>query len=135
MEQQVERQETTTRLVSNQAQTPGAYQQKKAIFRMYQIIWYVLGVIEALLAFRIALKLLSANPTSLFVNFIYNVSDPFALPFAGIFGVTVSQGNVVEWSTFVAMAVYAIVSFGLVKLAQLIKPTNPAEVSESVDKQ
>lgn len=133
--EQVERQETTTRVVNNQAQNPGAYQKKKAIFRMYQIVWYILGVIEALLAFRVVLKLLSANASSGFVSFIYNVSDPFAIPFSGIFGVTVSQGNVVEWSTFVAMAVYAIVSYGIVKLAQLIKPTNPVEVSETVDKQ
>ena len=69
------------------------------------------------------------------MDLIYNVSDPFALPFAGIFGITVSQGNVFEWSTFVAMAVYAVVAYGIVKLFQLIKPTNPVEVSESVDKQ
>src|SRR3989344_7887554 len=130
--EQVETQETTTRVVQNQPQAQGAYQKKKVIFRAYQIIWYILGFVEILLVFRIGLKVLGANPGSGFVDLIYNVSDPFALPFAGIFGVTVSQDNVFEWSTFVAMAVYAVVAYGIVKLYQLIKPTNPVEVSESV---
>lgn len=133
--EQVETQETTTRVVQDQPQMQGAYQKKKVIFRAYQIIWYILGFVEILLGFRIGLKVLSANPGSGFVDLVYNVSDPFALPFAGIFGVTVSRGNVFEWSTFVAMAVYAIIAYGIVKLFQFIKPTNPVEVSESVDKQ
>lgn len=125
----------TVQVVQNQAATPASYQKKKVIFRAYQIIWYILGVIEVLLAFRVVLKALSANQGSAFVSFIYALSDPFALPFSGIFGLTVSRGNVIEWSTFVAMAVYALIAYGIVKLMQLIKPTNPVEVSETVDNQ
>ena len=58
------------------------YQAKKAIFRSYQVIWYLLGVIEVLLGFRVLLKLLGANVQSGFTSFIYSVSSPFALPFA-----------------------------------------------------
>ena len=73
------------------------YDTKKVIFRSYQIIWYILGVIEVVLAFRVVLKLLGANTYSGFTNFIYAFSSPFAGPFAGIFGVTVSSNNVFEW--------------------------------------
>jgi len=111
------------------------YQTKKAIFRSYQIIWYVLGVIEVVLAFRIVLKLLGANAFSGFASFIYAVSGPFALPFAGILGTTVSASSVFEWSTLIAMTVYFIVSYGIVALFQLIKPTNQEEVEETVDNQ
>src|SRR5689334_17719584 len=75
------------------------YETKKVIFRAYQVIWYILGVIEVLLAFRVILKLLAANPGSAFTSFIYTVSDPFALPFAGIFGIARAGGSLLEWST------------------------------------
>jgi hypothetical protein len=111
------------------------YQTKKAIFRSYQIIWYFLGVIEVVLAFRVILKLLGANAFSGFASFIYAVSGPFALPFSGILGTTVSSDLVFEWSTLIAMAVYFIVAYGIVALFQLIKPTNQEEVEQTVDSQ
>ena len=75
------------------------YQTKKAIFRTYQVIWYILGIIEVVLAFRILLKLLGANIYSGFTSFIYAISSPFASPFAGILGITGAAGMVLEWST------------------------------------
>ena len=111
------------------------YQTKKAIFRTYQVIWYILGIIEVLLAFRIILKFLGANTQSGFTSFIYAISNPFALPFAGILGITGISEMVLEWSTLIAMAVYAIVAYGIVALFQLIKPTNSEEVEQTVDNQ
>lgn len=111
------------------------YETKKAIFRAYQAVWYFLGVIEVLLAFRILLKLFGANSFSGFVNFIYMFSNPFALPFAGIFGTTTSMSSVFEWSTMIAMAVYAVIAYGIVALFQMVKPTNPQEVNQTVDNQ
>lgn len=111
------------------------YETKKTIFRAYQIIWYILGVIEILLVFRVVLKMLGADITSSFVSLLYTVTDPLALPFSGIFGISYAQGAVLEWSTFVAMVVYALIGYALVQLMQLIKPTNPQEVEEKVDNQ
>lgn len=110
-----------------------AYQKKKTIFRMYQIIWYIVGLIEVLLIFRMILKVLGANQASGFVNLIYTLSDPFALPFAGIFGITVASASVFEWSTIIAGVVYLLIGFGLVQLMQLIKPTTPKEVEQAVN--
>ena len=112
-----------------------AYGTKKAIFRLYQIIWYILGVAEVLLASRILLKLIGANLNSGFTSFIYSVSAPLASPFRGVLGETTSLESVIEWSTIIAMAVYAVVAFGLVKLFQLIKPTTEHEVNQSVNNQ
>lgn len=109
------------------------YNQKKAIFRTYQVIWYVLGVIEVLLVFRVVLKALGANPASGFTNLIYTISNPLALPFRGIFQTAVVEGSVFEWSTIIAGLVYGVVAFGLVQLFQLIKPTTPMEVGHKVD--
>ena len=112
-----------------------AYDTKKVIFRSYQIIWYILGVIEVVLAFRILLKLLGASTFSGFTNFIYAISNPFALPFAGILRASNSENLVFEWSTVIAMAVYAVLAYGAVALFQLVKPTSQEEVEQTVDNQ
>lgn len=112
-----------------------AYGTKKVIFRLYQVIWYVLGIIEVFLLARILLKLLGANLSSGFTSFVYSASAPLALPFRGVLGVTTSQESVIEWSTIIAMLVYAVVAVGLVKLFQIMKPTTEQEVDQSVNSQ
>jgi hypothetical protein len=87
-----------------------------------------------LLAFRVGLKVLAANPVSPFAQFIYAASDPFALPFVGVVSATVAGNSVLEWSTLIAMGVYVVVVVGLVELFQLVKPTNPGEVENTVDR-
>lgn len=109
------------------------YTKKKAIFRIYQVIWYLVGVIETLLIFRLILKMLGANPNSGFTNLVYTLSDPFALPFRGIFQTQFVEGSVFEWSTIVAGIVYFILAYGIVQLFQMAKPTTPQEVEEKVN--
>lgn len=109
------------------------FDKKKRIFRINQVIWYILGTVEVVLAFRILLKLLGANAYSGFTSFIYAISNPFALPFAGVLGITGVSEMILEWSTLIAMAVYAILAYGIVALFQMIKPTNPEEVKQAVD--
>ena len=110
------------------------FQKKKTIFRAYQMIWYILAVIEFLLAFRMVLKALGANPTSGFAVFIYALSEPFAGPFTGLFNVAVTgTGAVFEWSTIIAAAVYALVAFGIVQLIHMVKPVTKEEVEHTVD--
>lgn len=57
-----------------------------------KIVYYLLGVLEVLLAFRLAFKLLGANAQSSFVSFIYSVSQAFLSPFSGIFQSSVTKG-------------------------------------------
>ena len=129
--------ETKTTVIQNNdttsVESPKSYETKKAIFRANQVLWYIVGFIEVILTFRIVLKALGANPASGFTSFVYAISDPFALPFAGIFGISASRGNVVEWSTFVAMAVYLVLGYGIAKLLLLGKPTDQQEVHQEVD--
>jgi uncharacterized membrane protein len=88
-------------------------------------IWLVLGIFEVLLAFRFFLKLLGANPSSGFTEFIYGVSGPLSAPFRGIFSAPTTEGDITtsvfETSTLVAIIVYAILAWGIVKLATLNK--------------
>lgn len=87
------------------------------------IVWYIVGFIGVLLAFRFVLKLLGANPNSGFVDFIYAVSGVFTAPFDNIFGVaTTTNGtvsSVFEPSILVAGVVYLLIGWGIVKLLNL----------------
>lgn len=109
------------------------FEKKKAIFRSYQIIWYIVAFIEILLVFRFILKALGANPFSGFVNLIYMLSNPLALPFSGIFKSSVSGASAIEWSTLFAAVVYLLLAWGLTNLFQFIKPVTQKEVEETVD--
>lgn len=88
--------------------------------KSYNFIYYILGVLEVLLAFRLVLRLLGANPESGFVSFIYNLSGIFTAPFTAIFHTATTEGAettaVFEPGTLIAMIVYALVAYGLVKL-------------------
>lgn len=84
-----------------------------------RLIWYVVGVIAALLALRIVLLLFSANPETLFVDFVYSLSGIFVVPFSGIFAQPDYTRFYVDTSSIVAIIVYWIIAIGLAKLINL----------------
>jgi len=92
----------------------------KRTTKLAKIIYYILGVLEVLFTFRLVFKILGANPASLFVSMIYSVTKLFLTPFTGIFRLVVSRGieteSVLEPPLLIAMAVYALVAWGIVKL-------------------
>ena len=85
------------------------------VSRISALIWLIAAVIIAVLAFRFVLVLISANPGTPFVDFIYSLSNPFVAPFAGI----VASG-VIDIASLVAMVVYALAAWLLVTLFRLI---------------
>jgi hypothetical protein len=91
-----------------------------------RVVWYIAGVIIALLAIRIILLLLGANRENEFVDFVYALSEIFAAPFYGIFNYQPAYGQVIlELSSLVAIAVYALIAWGIAKLTTLTK-SNPS---------
>jgi hypothetical protein len=90
-----------------------------------KIILYILGIVEAFLAFRLVLKLFGANSKSIFVSFIYSITQTFLIPFVNIFKTTITKGYetniVLEPNTIIAMLVYALLAWGLVKLIEIFK--------------
>jgi hypothetical protein len=102
--------------VSRQTSTPGA-----VIFQ--RVVWYLVGFIIALLVLRLVLLMFAANDTAAFVNFIYTLSGLFAAPFFGIFNYQPTYGQFTfEISTVVAIVVYALIGWGVAKLATLSRP-------------
>ncbi len=100
-------------------------QSQDARMTLANAVWFLLGALEILLAFRFFLKLLGANPSSGFVSFIYTVTSGFTAPFRGIFSTPTTGGNIVtsvfETGTLLAMIVYALIGWGIVKLVNLNK--------------
>ena len=107
----------------------------KPLYRGTQIVWYILGLLEVLLAFRFVLKLLAANPHAGFSSFIYTVSYPFATPFLNVFHATNVEGGVFEWTTLLAMFVYWLVAWGIVKLFFMSKTISTTEAATKLDKE
>ncbi|MCD4714756.1 MAG: YggT family protein [Clostridiales bacterium] len=88
-----------------------------------KITYYILGALEILFAFRLVFKVLGANPESMFVNVIYSLTNIFLAPFEGIFRMAVTDGietqSVLEPQLLIAMASYAVLAWGIVKLIEL----------------
>lgn len=86
-------------------------------------VYYILGILETLLIFRFIFKILGANPTNTFVSLIYTISGFFLAPFLTIFRTAKNPGiettSVLEPATLIAMAVYALIAFGIIKLIKI----------------
>lgn len=88
------------------------------------IISAVFGFVEALLALRFVFRLIGADPSNMFVNWVYDWSTPLAAPFAGIFGqdATVLSGqgvvaqSVFDWTALIALVVYGLLAGILIRL-------------------
>jgi hypothetical protein len=92
-------------------------------------IWWVAGALLILLAFRFILAALGANPNNGFADFIYSVSHPFVAPFFSLFGYNLQYGvSRFETYTLIAMAVYAVIAWGLARLVTLNQPHHHTSV-------
>ncbi len=148
MDQELLKEEVTTTQVSEPQQVvrttkqvaPGVktehpqrvFEKKKKIFRVNQVVWYILVFIEVLLIFRAIFKVIGANPSSGFVSLIYSITNVMVVPFQGIVPSAVSGNSIMEWATLIAGVVFALIAWGLVYLLQFIKPVTPVEVEEQV---
>lgn len=85
------------------------------------LINFVIGLIELLLTGRLILKLFGANSGTPFVQWVYATSQPLINPFLGIFPNPVLTGRLmIEFSTLVAIIVYAIIGYLLAELITTI---------------
>ena len=105
----------------------------KPIFHGVQIVWYILALLEVLLAFRFVLKMAGANPSAGFSSFIYSLTYPFAQPFISVFRTTYVGGNVFEWTTLLAMAVYLLVAWGITQLFLMGKTISTPEAAAKLN--
>lgn len=89
-------------------------------FRAAAVVGFIVGIVEIFIAARFLGKLLGASTSSSFVHFIYQVSAVLVAPFTGIFGDTGTNTNTFETASLVAIAVYAVIGWGLVVLIRIM---------------
>jgi hypothetical protein len=107
--------------------TDVAAARNEVINKVTQLIWLLLFLLEALIALRIVLKLIAANPASPFAALIYNMSDLFLWPFFGLTNSPAAAGMVLEVPSIIAMAVYALIAAAVVKVIWLIFSRRPTQ--------
>ena len=88
--------------------------------RAMDLIYLVFGVIDGLLLIRLVLKLLGANTSAAFTQWIYNVTDFFLAPFHNLLPTIGNNNSVLEMSVIVAMLVYALIAWVLARLMAII---------------
>ncbi|MDF1500363.1 MAG: YggT family protein [Anaerolineales bacterium] len=89
-------------------------------FKFTQLVWLLFGILEALIALRIGLKLIGANAASPIAAFIYGITDLFLAPFVGLTATPSAGGMVLELSSVIALLVYALIAWALVKIIDVV---------------
>ena len=93
-----------------------------------RLIWFIIGLMVALIAIRAILLGTGANEAAGFAQLIYGLTDWMVAPFAGLFGgftyPGAAQTAVFEPASLVAIVVYLLLGFLLTRLANLLLGTN-----------
>jgi hypothetical protein len=108
-------------------QEPNGYRQRRVVrsstleqrlllARITQLLWVLLGFLEALIGIRVGLRLIGANPGAFFTQVVYGLTDIFLWPFAGITNNPGVGAFQFEISSIIAMIVYALIAWGLTRL-------------------
>jgi len=110
-----------------------AAERRLRLFQIVRIVWTVLGLLEIVLGMRFVLKLMAANAASGFASLIYGLSGVFVAPFNGLVTTPASGGTVLEVTTLIAMAVYALFFWLVVRgIAIVADRPSARSVSRSV---
>ncbi len=100
------------------------------VARIAGLIWLLFGALDLLIFVRIILKLIAANPNSGFAQIVYDVSGVFLLPFSNLVASPVIGTGVFEISSMIAIVIYALVAWIIVRLFRLV--FTPARTRESI---
>lgn len=93
---------------------------RQNVQRVVQFIWLLFGVLEAFLGLRFFLLLIAANPANPFTQLVYNFTDLFMLPFAGMVSTPSADGMVLEIPAVIAMIIYALLAWALTSLVRIL---------------
>ena len=102
-------------------------EQRIFTFKATQLVWLLFGILEALIALRIGLMLIGANPTSPIVALIYGFTYLFLFPFAGLVNSPAAGNMVLELSSMFAMLIYGLIAWATERVVWLVfyRPRGP----------
>src|SRR2546430_1907584 len=84
--------------------------------RAVELVYLAFGVIDGLLLIRLVLKLLGANPTAGFTQFVYGITNVLLAPFHNLLPTIGNEQSQLEMSVVVAILVYALIGWVLARL-------------------
>ena len=105
--------------VTTEYYTAPSYAGDRTLAQFFRIMWFALGVLQTLLGLRFMLALLGANPNNGFASLIYGITGPFVLPFRTLFPTPAAQGSVFELYTLIAMVVYFLLWWAIVRFVEV----------------
>lgn len=120
-DQEVVERETTTGHPAGERTSVTSSRRGVTIGRASQAVWWVVGLIDTLIAIRFILKLLGASTASGFVQLMYSLTEGLVAPFHGIFNTAASGRSVLEPESLVAIAIYSLIGWGIVSLIRLMR--------------
>jgi len=108
-------------------------EQRVATFKVTQLIWLMIGLLEAAIALRVVFKLIAVNAANPFAAFLYSVTDLFVAPFASLIGAPAAGGMVLEVSSIIAMIVYLLIAWALERIVYVLfyRPRGPVSVKQT----
>lgn len=121
---------------TEQITTDSAAERRIRLYQAKRIFLTALGMLEILLGIRFVLHLIGANPASGFSQFISGLSGLFVGPFTGLVGTPTSGATTLEVTTLIAMAVYALLFWIVLRIVPIVVDRPSARtVSRSVHEQ
>lgn len=97
-----------------------AAEQRLKTFKINRVLWTVLGILEISLGLRFILKMIAVNPDAGFSKFVYGFTGIFTAPFNALLGTPTWGNSSFEFTTLIAMAVYALFFWILSRIIQIV---------------
>jgi hypothetical protein len=88
--------------------------------RITALVSFLFLLLEGVIGLRVLLKLMGANPANVFASAIYHLSALLLVPFSGLTANPAVGSMVLEITTIVAMTVYAMVAWAIIRLIWLV---------------
>lgn len=109
-------------------------EQRAVTFKATQLIWLLLGILEALLALRVIFKLIGVNAANSFATLLYAFTGIFVAPFASLTGAPAAAGMVLEISSIIAMIVYLLIGWALERIVYVAfyRPRGPVSTRQTM---
>jgi hypothetical protein len=98
---------------------PG-YEFRLLAYKITELTWLFFIILETLIGLRVVMRLIGANPASLFVAILYGVTGIFLIPFAGMINNPTFGSMVLEISSIIAMIVYVLIGWIVDRLVYLV---------------
>lgn len=93
---------------------------QEIVQRVTGLIMLGVSLLNSLILTRFLLKLMDANPSNPFAQFVYSTTAPLLTLFHGLVQTVTANGNVFEFSDLVAIAVYAMLGWSTVRLLRIL---------------